>query len=172
MHSVAQPIYDNKTTTRFWTKVDKDGPVPSHMPHLGQCWVWTTALVVGYGHFSCSGMVPDQRKAHRVSWEIVNGPIPTGALVMHRCDNKACVNPSHLTLGTPNDNMKDMIAKGRQHHPVGETNNHAKLTKDIVAKVRRLKMTGMKQTDIAEACGISKQNVSRIILRQRWSHIP
>lgn len=171
MTSVAEHPYDAKTVARFWSKVDKNGPVPEHMPHLGPCWVWTGAVVFGYGHFVCRRMAPDQRKAHRVSWELANGAIPIDMLVMHKCDNRACVNPSHLTIGTPDDNMKDMVAKGRQCHPRGEANNHASLTEDVIVRVRQLKALGLKQTDIAEACGISKQNVSRIVLRQRWAHV-
>lgn len=99
---------------RFWAKVDKSG----------DCWVWTAAVVGsrnpkykrigGYGAFGVGGKV---RRAHRVSWELANGPIPDGALVCHSCDNRSCVRPSHLFIGDQSDNVHDMDAKGRRVNP-------------------------------------------------------
>lgn len=92
---------------RFWAKVDKgDG-----------CWEWTGGRANrGYGHVE--PVRGQNRSAHRVSWELTNGPIPDGLWVLHRCDNPPCVRPSHLFLGTHADNMRDMEAKGRGKHPV------------------------------------------------------
>lgn len=96
-------------STRFWSKVDK----------TSDCWVWIGAKhPTGYGAFGIGQVV---HYAHRLSWELVNGPIPDGLFVCHNCpngDNPSCVNPAHLFLGTQVDNMQDMLGKGRAGYMV------------------------------------------------------
>lgn len=76
-----------------------------------ECWDWNGATFTdGYGAVSWRGVL---RRAHRVAWEIANGPIAKGLLVCHHCDNPKCVRPEHLFLGTIQDNTHDMIQKGR-----------------------------------------------------------
>lgn len=85
---------------RLWSRVELAGP--------DDCWEWTASrLNRGYGSFA-PGMV-----AHRVAYEITYGPIPPGLYVMHTCDNPPCSNPRHLRVGTPQENVDDMVAKGR-----------------------------------------------------------
>lgn len=75
------------------------------------CWMWTgTKAPTGYGCLTFSKKI---RLAHRLSWELYHGQIPGGLFVLHKCDNRICVNPNHLFLGTQRDNMLDMIKKGR-----------------------------------------------------------
>ena len=77
------------------------------------------------------------RQAHRVAWELTNGEVENGLYVCHHCDNIMCVNPNHLFLGTQQDNMDDMVAKGRSMKLAGEKNPHAKLTVAEVLSIRK-----------------------------------
>lgn len=91
---------------RFWAKVDKRAP--------DECWEWTGArFQSGYGSILRGGRGSGCARAHRVSYEMNVGPVPSGMHVLHRCDNPRCVNPGHLWLGTHADNMADRRAKGR-----------------------------------------------------------
>ena len=96
-------------SVRFWRKVDQ----------TGACWIWRGAISnKGYGQISFSGRGSKRVLAHRVSWELSNGPIPDDKIVMHTCDNPPCVNPpcvnpDHLRIGTMQENQRDMIHKGR-----------------------------------------------------------
>lgn len=104
---------DAAIAKRFWSRVDKDGPVPAHRPDLGPCWVFTGSDKGPWGHGRMHAR-KERTLAHRLSWEMANGPIPDGLQVLHHCDNGACVRPDHLFLGTQADNMRDMDAKGRR----------------------------------------------------------
>lgn len=90
---------------RFWEKVEK----------LTDCWVWTAGTDdKGYGRILNKRKEHGgETRAHRLSWILHNGPIPTGLYVLHKCDNPPCVRPDHLFLGTNLDNMRDMKEKGR-----------------------------------------------------------
>lgn len=153
---------------RFESKVEK-------IPEAG-CWVWMGSLNnKGYGVFSLNRK---QKYAHRVSYQLYNGPIPDGLYVLHRCDNPACVSPTHLFLGTQKDNMRDMMAKGRRkwerggNGRSGEGVHFHELTELQVLEIRRLRsVDGMFQQEIAEKFGVSQPLVSRILNRKVWKHI-
>jgi predicted XRE-type DNA-binding protein len=138
---------------RFWSRVDK----------TDTCWLWTGSVTSnGYGMFPANSKT---LRAHRVSWEFHYGPIPTGKLVCHTCDNRLCVRPDHLFLGTPYDNMQDKIEKGRSKYvPVfGERNGNAKLTTRDIVHIRKLIASGRYlHREIAEMFGIDRSTVSHI----------
>src|ERR1043165_7742132 len=115
---------------RFWSKVEKAGPVV--YDRLGPCWVWNGARArrlsgtLTYGVIRHADHARRGVYAHRASYELAFGPIPEGLDVLHRCDNPPCVNPSHLFLGTQRNNIDDMVEKGRQ--TVGQRHPLAHLT--------------------------------------------
>lgn len=157
MAGKAKPVAD-----RFWPKVRKgDG-----------CWEWTaSAGKHGYGILSVKGIA---RTAHRVSWEIANGPIPGGMFVCHRCDNRRCVRPDHLFLGTQAENNRDMFAKGRDNRGArvrGERHPHARLTGEVVAEIRRRHAAGESDRRIAESIGVAEPTVQNARTGRTWRHV-
>jgi hypothetical protein len=130
------------------------------------CWDWTGSKYdTGYGQFYVRGK---HYKAHRVSYELHCQEIPTGLQVLHRCDNRGCVNPDHLFLGTHADNMADKVAKGRQARTSlpGDFNGRAKVTSLDVAEIRSA--TGVSQQILAKRYGISPCQISLILSGKRW----
>ena len=142
---------------RFWLKVEK----------TESCWVWTAAKNTGgYGAVKSDGK---SHQAHRLAYEWENGPIPKGICVLHHCDNRSCVNPSHLFLGTIGDNNRDCFAKGRQPPMQGEHGPNHKLTQEQVNIIRAIYSTGtITQRNLGKQFGISKSEICCIVLRQRW----
>jgi hypothetical protein len=128
------------------------------------CWLWMGALTHdGYGHLHLQGRYP---RAHRLAFAMANGVIPPDTHVLHRCDNRRCVNPGHLFAGSHLDNMRDMAAKGRR--PRGEGNGQAKLTAD---KVKAIRAASGSQREIAAAFGVCEATVNRIKHGRTWRHL-
>lgn len=151
---------------RFWAKVDK----------TGECWVWTASKRTnGYGQIGSTGGRWRPLQAHRVSWVLHFGPIPDGLWVLHRCDNRPCVRPDHLFLGTVTDNNRDMVAKGRaikpEQHARGERASTAKLTADQVRELRAAHAAGESAKSLAARFGISTVMVGRIRNRRDRRHV-
>lgn len=123
------------------------------------CWVWQgRPTKAGYG-------LMQNQYAHRISYRLHHGE-PGDLCVLHRCDNRLCVNPDHLFLGTRTDNMEDKVAKGRQLK--GEQAPQAKLTEEQVFAIRRDTRT---QRVIAADYGIVQSHVSLIKSGKHWRHL-
>jgi HNH endonuclease len=162
-----------RQSRNFWRKVDKSGPIHPYKSELGNCWLWLGAKnIKGYGKIFI-----DKRymAVHRLSFEITNGMIVSdgsyhGICVCHSCDNRSCVNPSHLFLGTCADNSRDMSEKGRS--VAGERSSVSKLTNSAIIKIREMYASGKKlHRELAMEFGVSKPQISRIVSYRQWKHI-
>ena len=144
--------------------------VPTPGPLDTPCLIWQRSKHNdGYGKVRYKGKM---RRAHRVAYELANGPIPDGLHCLHKCDTPACVNVSHLFLGTDLDNVQDMDAKGRRVSLPGSENGQSKLNESHVLEIRhRYACGGVSQCDIAREFGIARSIVSYIVNRKRWTHI-
>lgn len=132
------------------------------------CWEWERRNPANYGLVWYDGK---DNLAHRAMYKRFFGPIPEGMFVCHSCDNPPCVNPEHLWLGTPLDNVLDKEHKGRGNQAKGESNGYAKLTEENVIEIRRLREDGLILRVIAEQFGITEAAVSSIARRKTWAHV-
>jgi hypothetical protein len=142
----------------------------SHTNKNGEngCWNWTGALYQnGYGVFTYRYRAV---KVHRYSYRLYRGQIPEGLEVCHTCDNKKCVNPEHLFLGTQQDNMTDMVNKGRSL--TGEKGTNTKLTWEQVREIRKLYKTGKhSQYTLADLFNVSRSNIKFILNNKTWKEV-
>ncbi len=160
-----------RASQRLWSRVNKNGPMPSHRPELGPCWIWTGSRTGrGYGHVGIDCVVS---YTHRLAYELTYGPIPEDEWVMHLCDNPPCCRPDHLKAGTQRENIQDCIAKGRAFKPGahGEANGNAKLSQHNVEEIRDLMTNGARAVDLARAYGVTGETISGITSGRTWSHL-
>lgn len=160
-HKTNFPSFDDR---RFWSKVNKEGPVPSCCSDLGPCWIWTASTRQGYGCMWLEGGMVD---AHRISWYLKHGIWPEQC-VLHKCDTRRCVNPAHFFSGDRADNNRDKANKGRTSRASGELNGRSRLAeKDIIA----IRQSPLSHTLVAEAFGITETHASMIRSGRRWGHV-
>lgn len=173
-------VVSKKLERRFWNKVNKDGSVH---PKYGKCWEWTAHLFPdGYGAFSINGQQKKSKYgAHRVSYWIGIGVIPGGMQVLHHCDNRSCVNPKHLFLGTHQDNMDDAVKKGRaglrrcpERAAKGEDTGSSVLTEEDVRWIRRVYIPGdvlYGGRALARQLRIDNSTIVRILQGKKWKYL-
>jgi hypothetical protein len=136
---------------------------------LSDCWVWKKSIDSGgYGLLWWKGK---HYKAHRVSYEVYKGSIPSGSLACHWCDNRKCVNPNHLFLGSQKDNVQDCISKDRFHRGIGERNNNAKITKTVAQKIKKMLECGCKVRIIAYECYTTESIINNIKYGKTWTNV-
>ncbi len=138
----------------------------------GGCVLWSGGITRGgYGHLDVAGVTT---RAHRLAWIVANGRIPQGLHVLHRCDVRVCINPAHLFLGTPADNMADKMAKGRHRcgDHSGVRSGQAKLTDTIVQRVIARLAAGDTVAAIARELGVNRSTVHGVKTGRSWKHIP
>jgi hypothetical protein len=150
--------YEVKSKQRFFSFVEK----------TDRCWNWKGFINhLGYGKFQYKGKTC---ASSRVIWAWENGEIPKGKLVCHHCDNRKCVNPTHLFVGSQKDNMQDMYNKGRwKYRKFGS--KIPGLTPFKIGKIRKYLASGVIMKDIAKRYDVSINTIKNIKYRKSWKHV-
>ncbi len=146
--------FEDKSIKRFWGKVEK----------TEKCWLWKGCIgTSGYGTIRIEGKT---YTAHRFSFILANSFIPSSAMdIMHLCDNKVCVNPDHLKLGTRLENILDFISKGGVYGKSGEKNHNCKITDLQYKEIKKRLFLGEMITKLEKEFGITRQSI-----RERMRH--
>ena len=151
---------------RFWEKVEK----------TEGCWLWTANATKDREGNRRYGLIGAGRRgegtlyAHRVSWEIHNGPVPQDMYVLHRCDNPCCVNPLHLFLGAQVDNMQDMTMKGRRGATGPVPDRGYRVTRREIRLIIH-ESASMSNRDIAKLHLLNEATIGNILLGKSHIHV-
>jgi len=144
---------------RFLSKIDKKGP--------NDCWLWTASInTSGYGHVRIDHTT---KLAHILAWELVNGSVTEGKLILHKCDNKKCCNPKHLYEGTHSDNMRDRCERYKGNVGGGSRKNMFSISE--LNAIKLLVEKGFTQRSIANTFGVSQSYISFLSKGIRGSNI-
>lgn len=154
VEGIKNPNYAKHTTERFWSHVQVNGP--------NDCWWWRASVTTaGYGHFRVRGYFA----AHRFSYMLRHGFVPSNRFICHSCDNRACVNPNHLWIGDASMNMADAARKNRLFIP-------RKLTREQVLSMRAEYSTGNYSFgDLAKVYNVGRSTAGAVISRETWKDV-
>ncbi len=145
---------------KFWSRV----------LFTDRCWIWITRRGSPWNGYGCIYVDGIKYRSHVLSHEYFIGPVQTGLEVCHHCDNKPCVNPAHLFLGTHAENCADAAAKGRM--PRGSRAARAKLTEEDIPIIRAMRAGGVSTQEIGIRYGVDRSAIYKILWRRRWRHVP
>lgn len=164
-HTADIPTLDSKSRDRFWSK--------ANIRHDGSsCWQWSGSTAKGYGRFGYSGI---SRPAHRIAFTLTHGEIPYGMFVCHHCDNPLCIRPSHLFLGTHDQNMSDMARKKRSRNggmaPRGDSHGRSVLTDNEVRQLLLMYSVGWSYLYLSEFFSITRQHVGVLVSGKQRKHV-
>jgi hypothetical protein len=135
-----------------------------------ECWEYTRGI--GSGGYGIVSVNDKAIGAHKLAYLLRRGPVPKGMCVLHECDNRKCINPDHLFLGTKGVNNRDRKQKGRNDDRRGRKNYMVKLTENQVHEIRNLASgSGLSQREIGKRFGICQQQVCEIARRKAWVHL-
>ena len=166
---VAQERFMQNIFDFFWSRVEIDDE--------SGCWNWVGAFSnCGYGKFSIGGLqtrAMTTQGAHRVSYELFVGPIEAGKVIKHKCDNKRCVNPEHLEMGTTSENTQEAYDRNLTNVRKGNEHPFAKLTTKDIADIREAAANGPHgiQRQLAKQYGVCQPTISMIVNRRNWKHV-
>ncbi len=151
-----------KYRERFWSKIHYLIGVPNH---YGGCWEWWgSRMKNGYGVLAINR---HNHLAHRLSYYYNNKTRPEQWLVLHRCNNRGCVNPNHLYLGTYKDNARDKFASG--NGLTGENSARGKLKARETIEIReRYKVGGISYAQLARIYDVNKASIGQVIRGDTW----
>ena len=160
-----------QTPESFWQDVNKTS-------NEDECWEWAGYIgAQGYGALTYQNK---SWRAHRLAYILTYGELPEmggyhGACVLHKCDNRACVNPNHLFVGTQADNLKDMRAKNRQvlaTNLKGSKNKASKLKEEDIPIIMKMRAEGFSLSRIGNKFNVDKVCIGFVVNGKTWKHVP
>lgn len=167
---------NRKSPTIFWENASEEEKLNKlhlflnkHAIKQDGCWGWNGYLNDGYGTLSMGnlGII----RAHRASWMIHKGDIPKELIVLHNCDNRSCVNPDHLRLGTHKDNADDKYKRGRSNHHHGESHFFSKLDNEKVKQIRCCLGKGISCRELSKKFNVSWHAIYNIRSGKTWRNL-
>jgi hypothetical protein len=161
MHSISVPIEE-----KLRNYIERAGPLTT------KCWIWQGSVDKdGYGLLTWYEGDQKHQRAHRASWVFHNGEIPDELLALHHCDNPSCINPDHIYIGSPQDNMDDKWARGRHIPLVGEDHPLCKLSETDIALIRYFLTQGYGVNSLAKRYRVTHAAIQHIRDWKSWKHV-